>query len=115
MVLKGERKLGTLKIATIYPMEKDKSYLLTSGPGGLALNTDFLAVDELEVVPITSPLDLETLKGKSIKEQVQIIFSRYLFDVQQQMAPLLQKQTILQKALQDRTDDLFESKGNIHI
>ena len=114
MVLKGERKLGPLKIATIYSMEPDHVYLLMN-TGGLAFDTDFLALGDLSVVPIPKNFNRESLKDKGLKEQAQKIFARYLYDIERQLAPLKEKQVLLLRAVHDRTDNVFESDGDLHI
>jgi hypothetical protein len=96
-------------------MHPGEKYLLASPGGGLAFGTDFLSVAELSVVPIPADLDLARLTGKEAKQQVQLIFARYLYDVQQQLAPLQKTEAILQKAIADRGDDVYESHGNVRI
>jgi hypothetical protein len=71
-ILKGEKKPGKATIATIYPMEVGKTYLLTS-LGGSAHGTDFLAVPELAVVELPHNFRLDDLKGKKITEQVRAV------------------------------------------
>jgi hypothetical protein len=112
--LKGDRKPGRLTVATIYPMTPGQTYLLATS-GGKAFETDFLALGELSVVPIPRGFDLDRLKGKKTKQQVQLIFARHLYEVERQLAPLLHAQGLLQKALEDRRDDIFESRGNVRI
>ena len=114
MVLKGEKEKGRLTVGTIYAMKPGETYLLSS-LGGSALGTDFLALPQLSVVPIPSDFDLAVLKGKNVKQQVHSVFARHLHQIEQQLAPLLEKQGLLRKALQDRVDDLYESKGDVRI
>ena len=73
-ILKGDKKPGKIKIATIYPMEAGKTYMLTS-LGGSAFGTDFLAIPQMSVVELPPKLELVDLKGKKITEQVEIIFA----------------------------------------
>jgi hypothetical protein len=73
-VLKGDKKPGRAKIATIYPMETGKTYLLTS-LGGSAHGTDFLAIPELSVVELPPGFKLDVLKDKKIAEQVKAVFA----------------------------------------
>ena len=113
-VLKGDKKPGELKIVTIYPMAPGKTYMLTS-LGGSAHGTDFLALPELSVVPIPSNFELEQLKGKSLKEQVQRVFSRRLYEVEWVLEPLLREKVLLDKGLQDRADDLYTSSKPVMI
>jgi hypothetical protein len=112
--LKGERKPGRLSVATIYAMRPGETYLLASS-GGQALGTDFLALPELSVVPIPENFDLAGLKGKKAKQQVQLILARYLYEVEQKLAPLRHTEGLLQKALLNRNDDVYESRGNVRI
>jgi hypothetical protein len=71
-ILKGGKKPGKATIATIYPMEVGKIYLLTS-LGGSAYGTDFLAVPELAVVELPHSFRLDDLKDKKVTEQVQAV------------------------------------------
>lgn len=110
--LEGNRKPGLLKIATIYQMKPGQRYLLTN-TGGNAFDTDFLTLGELTVVPVHD--DLKTLAGKTKKQKLQIIFSRELYEVERKLAPLLQQKALLDKAVEGRTDNLFESKQPVQI
>jgi len=112
--LKGNRELVHLKVGTIYPMRQGKTYLLTN-TGGEAFGTNFLSLGELTVVPIPERFDLETLQGKPLKEQVELIFARNLYEVERALEPLQAKERMLRQALKDRRDDLFESQGPIQL
>lgn len=114
MSLKGERKPGRLTVATIYPLSPGQKYLIAN-TGGQALGTNFLALAELSVVPIPENFDLAVLKDKKAKQQVQLILARYLYEVEQKLAPLRHTEGLLQKALLDRNDDVYESRGNVRI
>ena len=112
--LKGDRQSGPLKVATIYPLEVGKTYLLAN-TGGTALGTDFLSLGELTVVEIAADLDLKWLTGKSTKEQVQRIFAGHLHSIEQKLKPLLHAQSMLEKSLEGRTDNLFNSGGKVQL
>ena len=114
MVLKGEKRVDNLTIVTIYSMERGTTYMLTS-LGGSAYGTDFLALSELSVVPISSDFAIERLNGKSTKDQVQSVFSRRLFDVEQELEPLQERESLLERALRDRKDNLYESGNSVNI
>jgi len=74
-LLKGNRTRGKLRIATVYGLEKDKTYLLARGIGGFAYQTDFLAIAERSVVELPATFCLDDLKGKKLTDQVQAIFT----------------------------------------
>jgi hypothetical protein len=112
-VLKGDREVGELKIATIYLMKPGARYVLSSGLGGDALGTDFLAIGEMTVVPLPANFDLAELDGKELKEQVQHMWSRHLFDVEQQYERLLAEKKLLEKAVSDRKSVWFKSTGPV--
>ncbi len=114
MILKGDKKRGPLRIATVYPMKPGETYLLSSS-GGSASGTDFLALPQLSVVPIPSGFDLDQFKGKSTKRQVQIVFARHLYDIERKLAPLLEQQRMLQQGIKDKNDDQFDSKGKVKL
>jgi hypothetical protein len=98
MTLKGPRKPGRLKIATIYAMKPGAVYLLAS-EGGLAFETDFLAVPELAVVLLPAKYDLAALKGLGVKEQVKRLFAARLGEVKQWLAVLESERDLLVKGL----------------
>jgi hypothetical protein len=113
-VLKGTRSLGSLRIATIYPMKPRTTYMLYS-LGGNALGTDFLALPELSVLPLPVTFKLDELKDKEIKEQVQYMLSRRFFEVERELAPLLQEKALLEKAVSGRQSGWYESHGPVTL
>ncbi len=113
-VLKGNRKPGELRIASLYPIQKGRIYMLSS-LGGSRMGSDFLAVPELSVVPLPSNFRFSDLDSKVLKEQVQIVFSRYLFEVDKEYRRILTEKRLLEKAVDDRTSVWFKSKGPITL
>lgn len=111
--LKGERT-DHLTVATIYEMTPGKMYLLSSS-GGSALNTDFLALAELSVVPLPDGFDLKQLASQSTKAQVMAIFSSRLFQVEKELAPLLRQQQILATAIEERVNEQHRFRGQVRI
>jgi hypothetical protein len=97
-VLKGAKKPGKATIATIYPMETGKSYLLTS-LGGSAYGTDFLAVPELAVIELPPNFRLDDLKGKKVPEQVQAVFAARRQENERQQRLLKAEKALLDKAV----------------
>ena len=96
-VLKGERKVGKTKLATIgQPMEKGRRYMMVSS-GGAALDTGFLTNAELAVVEIPAGFDLKTLDGKTTVEQVQLIFDARREQVRVLLAQLEREKALLAK------------------
>jgi hypothetical protein len=73
-VLKGDKKPGCFRIATIYPMESNTTYMLYNF-GGKVLEMDFLAVPELSVVPLPETFKIEELKDKEPKEQMSVKYA----------------------------------------
>lgn len=106
--LKGPKnaimKPGKTKIATIYPMEVGKTYLLTS-IGGSAYGTEFLAVPELSVVELPKSIKLEELKDKTVKEQVQMVFAARRKENEWQQQHLVAEKKLLDKAFPLPTKD----------
>ena len=113
-VIKGARRLGECKVVTIYAMEPGDSYLLYS-LGGLALGADFLALAELSVIPLPKSFELKELDGRNATQQVEHVFSRRLFALENELRPLHYEQSLLKKGLQERTDDLFASRLPVEI
>jgi hypothetical protein len=118
--LKGGKQPGNQIIATIYPMASGKRYLLYNlggevGESGGIPATDFLAVPRLSVVEVPSGFDLKTLDRKELKEQVQSILSRHLFEVECQVAPLLEEKAHLEKVVADGRYDWYESSSPVKI
>lgn len=85
-VIKGDEKLGRLLIATIYPVKSETTSLLSTSGLGKAFDAHFVATAELSVVPIPATFDLKRLTGKTVKQQVQMIFAAHLFDIEQQLS-----------------------------
>jgi hypothetical protein len=97
-VLKGDRKTGKTKLATIgQPMEKGRRYMMASF-GGKALDTGFLANAELAVVEIPSGFDPKTLDGKTTAEQVQLVFDARREQVRQQLLQFEREKALLAKS-----------------
>jgi hypothetical protein len=101
-VLKGPKnksmKPGRARIATIYPMEAGKTYLLTS-LGGSALGTEFLAIPELSVVELPPSFRLEELKGKALADQVRAVFAARRAENARQQRLLETEEKLLDKAV----------------
>jgi hypothetical protein len=97
-ILKGAKKPGKATIATIYPMEVGKTYLLTS-LGGSAHGTDFLAVPQLAVVELPHSFRLDDLKGKMVTEQVQAVFAARRQEIKRRQRELEEEKKLLDKAV----------------
>lgn len=98
-VLKGDRKTGRAKLATTgQPMEKGRRYLMTSF-GGSALGTTFVANAQLAVVEVPPGFDLKALDGKTVPEQMQLVFDARREQVRVQLIRLGQEKTALEKAV----------------
>ena len=73
-VLKGDRKPGKATLVTIgQPMEKGRRYMMTSF-GGSVRDIKFLTNSDLAVVEVPATFDLKALDGKTVAEQVQLVF-----------------------------------------
>jgi hypothetical protein len=95
-VLKGARKPGKTKLATIgQPMEKGRQYLMMSF--GAALDTGFLANGDLAVVEIPSGFDLKRLDGKTVAEQAQLVLDARREQVRLLVIRLAQEKVLLEK------------------
>jgi hypothetical protein len=101
-VLKGPKnesmKIGKAKIATIYSMKTGRTYLLTS-MGGSAFGTEFLAVPEMSVVELPPGFRLDDLNGKTVVEQVRIVFAARRQEVVRRQRSLEEEKKLLDKAL----------------
>ncbi len=113
-VLKGELEPGELRVATIYEMEPHVTYLLR-GLDGKALGSSFIATSELSVVPLPRNFKVEDLANKDVKEQVQYLFSLRLYEVECELAPLLEEKEHLSKAVADRMYGWFDSNGPVQL
>ena len=97
-VLKGSRRPGKARLATIgQPMEKGHRYLMT-GFGGSALGSDFLAQAELAVVEVPAGFDLKALDGKTAGEQLRLVFDARREQLRVRLIQLRQEQAALEKA-----------------
>jgi hypothetical protein len=105
-VLKGDKQIGACKVFAVEMMKKGRTYLLASS-GGRVGDADFLATAEVSVVAVASFIDLEKLQRKNLTDQLHTIFSGRLYELHRQLAPLLAEKELLDKAVVDRTDNLF--------
>jgi hypothetical protein len=71
---------------------------LGSRPGGSAHGTDFLAIPELSVVELPTDFRLEQFKDKSVKEQVQLVFTARRGENQRRQQQLADERKLLEKA-----------------
>ena len=99
MPLKGEKAIGKTTMATIYPVEKGKRYMVSS-LGGSAFGTDLLAVPELSLVALPDSMELKGLAGKSVKEQVSSVFQARLVEVKTEQIRLADERLLLEKAVE---------------
>ncbi len=96
-VLKGERKVGNAKLATLgQRMEKGQRYLMASF-GGSAFDTGFLAQSDQAVVQLPSDFGLESLDGHNLLERVQSIFDARRKQVDRLILILQQEKAILDR------------------
>jgi hypothetical protein len=97
VVLKGERKLGNAKLATIgQRMEKGQRYLLASF-GGSAFDTGFLAQSDQAVVELPRDFELKSLEGRVLLERVQSIFDARRAQVERLIRQLQQEKAVLDR------------------
>ena len=108
-VLKGAKQPGKATIATIYPMEVGKTYLLTS-LGGSAHGTDSQAVPELSVVELPLSFQLDGLKKKKVTEQVWAVFAARRQENERQQRLLEEEKKLLDKAVGSRITYAAEEK-----
>lgn len=112
--VKGDKRPAALRVATVHAMTPGKRYLISSS-GGSAFETDILAIGELTVVPVPENFKLSLLDGKTAKQQVQLIFARHLYEIERQLAPLLEAQRSLTLAVEGRDDHVYQSQKNIAL
>ncbi len=94
----GAQKSRKVMIATIYPMEAGKVYLLSSH-GGSAYGASFLAVPELSVVEVPPNFKLADLNGKTVVQQVQSVFAARRQENERQQRALREEKKLLDKAV----------------
>ena len=96
-VLKGDRRPGKTRVATIYPMEAGRTYLLMNG-GGLVDGIDFVAVPQLSVVEVPNGFSLAGLERKASVEQVRAVFAARRQENERQRRGLEAERELLDKA-----------------
>ncbi len=97
VVLKGERKVGNAKLATIgQRMDKGQRYLLASF-GGAAFDTGFLAQSDQAVVELPPDFDLKSLDGFVLLERVQSIFDARRAQVERLIGHLQREKAVLDR------------------
>lgn len=100
MVLKGDRKVGKAKLATIgQRIEKGQRYLLASF-GGSAFDTGFLAQSDQAVVELPPNFDLESLDFVTDKLQYRV---QKIFDARRAQVNRMIQELQREKAVLDRT------------
>jgi hypothetical protein len=96
-VLKGERKSGKATLVTIgQPMEKGRRYMMASF-GGSVRDIKFLTNYDLGVVEVPATFDLKTLDGKTVAEQVQLVFDARREQVRLRLIELEREKALLEK------------------
>lgn len=81
-------------------MTPGKRYFLYS-LGGLAYETDFLAVPQLSVVEVSEKFDLTRLDGKPLKDQVKLLFADRAARLKISLRELEEERDLLDKALHE--------------
>jgi hypothetical protein len=76
-VLKGDAEMGRREIASLYPIEPGRKYLLYS-LGGLVEGIDFITTAELSVVEIPQDFSISILDARPLNEQVAMLFAARL-------------------------------------
>ena len=112
--LKGDKKPGHTRVETIYNMEPNTIYLLYNSGDNIS-GIDFCAIPQLSVVALPKGFNLDELNDKGLKEQVQCIFSRRLFEVERKIKSMLDEKELLVKAVSDRQSEWYESDGPVKI
>jgi hypothetical protein len=95
-VIKGERKLGRLRVGTS-GLVKGRVYMLTAF-GGIVNNIEFITNGELAVVELPPRFDIGTLKGKTPVQQVQAILDARRAWVEGQLRVLKAEKVLLDRA-----------------
>jgi hypothetical protein len=100
VVVKGDRKVGKTRLATIgQPMAAGKRYLMTSF-GGNVFDTGFLAQSDQAVVEVPADFDLKALAGKTAVEQAQAVFDARRTQVEWLIRRLQREKEMLDQAAQ---------------
>jgi uncharacterized protein (TIGR03067 family) len=94
-VIKGERKLGRLRVGTS-GLEIGRSYMLT-GFGGVVDKIDFITNGELAAIELPPGFDIGTLKGTAV-QQVQLILDARRAWVEGQLRVLKAEKVLLDRA-----------------
>jgi hypothetical protein len=103
VVLKGGRKVGNTKLATIgQRMEKGQRYLL-AGFGGSASDTGFLAQSDQSVIALPPDFDLQSIAGRVLLEQVQTLFDARRAQVERMLRELQHEKAILDRTARHPT------------
>ncbi len=96
-VLKGERRPGKATLVIIgQPMEQGRRYMMASF-GGSVRDIKFLANAELAVVEIPASFDLKALDGKTVAEQMQLVFDARREQVRVRLIQLEREKKVLEQ------------------
>ncbi|HEY1789695.1 MAG TPA: hypothetical protein VGJ73_16225 [Verrucomicrobiae bacterium] len=80
-VLKGNTKPGPAKLGSFYWPYPDQRFLIF----GWYNDGTYTAIEDHRIVPISRDFSLDTLKGKALADQLQIILSNRLNDVDEEI------------------------------
>jgi hypothetical protein len=97
-VLKGDLDEGRLRVASLFPLEPSKTYMLYS-MGGLAYGSEFLAIPELSVIELPQRFNRAKLDGADLVAQVNTIFAARLDRVNRDLVQLQKEQKLLVQAV----------------
>jgi hypothetical protein len=98
LVVKGQRKTGKTKLATIgQPMSAGSRYVMASF-GGNAFDTGFVAQSEQAVVEVPPDFDLKKLSDKPAVKQVETLFEARRSHIERLLQQLEREKLLLDQA-----------------
>lgn len=96
--LKGDNKAGAAKMVSRYWPHQGDCFLMFSTHVSDQLFTGYNAVEHYRIIPINRYFQASQLAGKSLAEQIQLILSRRLADVREELDRLAKEKNRLEQS-----------------
>lgn len=98
-VLKGNTKPGPSRLASWYWPYPDQQFVIFGSYESDRYSTNYTAIEGYKIVPLSRNFPLHTLDGKTLDEQLQLIFSNRVSDLNEEIGQDEKEKTRLEEYL----------------
>jgi hypothetical protein len=109
--IKGTNNVSPIRLKTDHEMFPGRKYLVL----GYCDDGVFTAYEEYRVVPLPDNFATNEVQGKTLTEKVESLLSRRLFDLQNELAPLLAEEKRIAPAVDNSRLQWFDSGGPVTL